>query len=85
MSRDIHTSSTSAPFKCSNAVSTSLCPRCHTIDDASIYITTSGAAAAPSAPNPCTASALSNIYASSNTTTNTSASIANACSIPKTI
>ena len=85
MSQDIHTYSTSDPFNPYNAVSTSPCTRCRTVDSASISITTSGAATAPSAPKPCNPSASCNIYDSSDATTTTSASIVTACSTPKTI
>ena len=64
---------------------TSSCSRCRTINGASISTITYGAAAAPNASNPCTASASSIIYASAEATTTTSDSIATTCYIPKTI
>ena len=81
-SQDVRTYSISVTFNRSNAVPTIPCLRCRTIGGASIYTTTSGAAAAPSTFNPCTASASSNNYASADATTTTSASVATACSIP---
>ena len=83
MSRDIRTSSTSAPCNRSNAVSTGPCPIFRAINDTSISTTTFSADASPSAPNHCADSASSKIYSPAEATTKTSSSIASACSTPQ--